>query len=177
MREVPPAHALADERDLRLRLDRHLLLDPVGDPDDGRAGQLAERRPAVAEDPRVAVLVGADPVAEAERLDRRGDRLLGTGIARVLEVVLDAVEDRLRLGVLDLEARHDERPLPVRAQDEGDRPLGGHEREARVVEDVVRVEEHDAAQAVVSDPLEERRAPCAMLVGGYRDRGQHERGA
>ena len=36
MREVRPAHALADERDLGIGLDRHLRLDPLGDADDRR---------------------------------------------------------------------------------------------------------------------------------------------
>jgi hypothetical protein len=177
VREMPPANALPDERDLRLGLDRHLLLDPVRDPDDGRARELAERRPAVAEDPRVPVLVRPDAVAQPERGDGGGDRLFRARVARVLEVVLDAVEHRLRLGVLDLEPRHDERALPVRAEHERDRPFSRDERKAGVVQDVVRVEEHDAAQVVVGECLEERGAPGAMLVGGDRDRGEHQGGA
>ena len=64
MREVPPADALADERDLGLRLDRHLRLDLGRRRGRPRAGELGERRAAVAEDPRVAVLVGPDRPGE-----------------------------------------------------------------------------------------------------------------
>ena len=39
---------------------------------------------------------------------------LGARVARVLEVVLDAVERRARLRVLQLETRDDERPRAVR---------------------------------------------------------------
>ena len=117
VREVAPADALADERDLRLRLDRHLRLDLLDDADDRRARELRERRPAVAEDPRVAVLVGADRSREAHVGERRSEDVVGARIARVLEVVLDAVERRARLRVLHLEARDDERPRPVPAED------------------------------------------------------------
>ena len=69
--------------------------------------------PAVAEDPRVAVLVGADLPTQAERRQSRLESDLGARIAGVLEVVLDTVEHRLRLGVLDLEPGDDERSLPL----------------------------------------------------------------
>jgi hypothetical protein len=38
VREVPPAHALADERDLGFGLHRHLLLDLLHHPHDRRSG-------------------------------------------------------------------------------------------------------------------------------------------
>ena len=157
MREVPPPAALADQRDLGLGLDRHLLLDLRRDSDDGRSRELAERRPAVAEDPRVAVLVGADLPGQAEGGQRGLDGVLGARVAGVLEIVLDAVEHRLRLGVLDLEAGDDERSLSLAAQDERDRPLGRSEREARVVEDVVGIEENDRPRA----PRARRRSSSA----------------
>ncbi len=81
VREVPPAHALADQRDLGLGLDRHLLLDLLDHANDSRPGELGECRAAVAEDPRVAVLVGADLPGEAERGEGLLDRLLRPGIA------------------------------------------------------------------------------------------------
>ena len=83
----------------------------------------------------------------------------------------DAVERRARLRVLERAA--DERPLAVRPEHERDRPLGRHEREARVVEDVVRVEEDDAGKAVRPCALEEGVAAGAMLVRRDRDRGHH----
>jgi hypothetical protein len=64
--EVPPPDALPDERDLGQVLDRHLLLDRLDDPDDGRAGEIGERGPAVAKDPGVAVLVRSDAAREPQ---------------------------------------------------------------------------------------------------------------
>ena len=78
--------------------------------------------------------------------------------------MLDAVERRVALRMLDLEARDDERPLSVGVQDEGDRPLRRDEGEARVVEDVVRVEEDDARQPLAVDALEQ----CAGSALGAR---------
>jgi hypothetical protein len=91
--------------------------------------------------------------------------------------VLDAVERGLRLGVLDLEPRYDERSRPIGADDEPDRPLGRHECEARVVENVVGVEEHDARQSGGLRALEKRIAAGAMLLRRDRDRRDHRSGA
>ena len=157
MREVRPADALADQRDLGLRLDRHLRLDLGDEADDARARELRERGAAVAEDPRVAVLIGPDRAGQPHVRERSREHVFRARVARVLEVVLDAVEGRLRLRVLDLEARDDQRPRSIRSEDERDRPLGRHEREARVVEDVVRVEEHDARQTSFLRVPEQRR--------------------
>jgi hypothetical protein len=90
--------------------------------------------------------------------------------------VLDPVEDRLRLRVLDLEPRDDEGARPVRAEQERDRPLGRREREAGVVEDVVRVEEDDAREPLPDDPLQKGIAARAMLLGRDRDGREHDRG-
>ena len=79
--------------------------------------------------------------------------------------------------MLDLEARDDERSRSVGAEDERDRPLGGREREADVVEDVVRVEEHDPGEAVGARALEQGVAARAVLLRRDRDRGDHDRGA
>ena len=177
VREIAPAHALADQPDLGLRLDRHLLLDLLDDAYDGRSRQLAESRAAIAEDPRIPVLVGADLPLYTHRLERCRDRHFRPGVARKFEVVLDAVERRVALRVLDLEARDDERALSVRVEDEGDRPLRRHEGEARVVEDVVRVEENDARQPLFGKSLEQCVAPRSVLVRRDRDRRQHDRAA
>ena len=58
--------------------------------------------------------------------------------------MLDAVEHRLGLGMLHLEARDDEGASPVGSEDERDRALGWGEGEPRVVQDVIGIEEHDA---------------------------------
>ena len=124
--------------------------------------------------PRVAVLVGADRPRDAEVGKHPCEHGLGTRVARVLEVVIDAIERRARLGMLELEPRDDECTRAVPAEDERDRPLGRDEREPGVVEDVVRVEEHDARQARTARVLEERVAPRAMLVRPDRDRADHQ---
>ena len=64
VREIAPLRALADQRDLGLALDRHLLLDEGSDLRRRRARQLGQRRAVVAEDPRIAVLVGADRLGD-----------------------------------------------------------------------------------------------------------------
>lgn len=172
-----PAHALADEHDLRVRLDRHLRLDLLDDADDLGAGQVRERRAAVAEDPRIAVLVGTDPPREPEVGQGSADHVLGARVAGVFEVVLDAIERGARLGMLDLEAWDDERARAVHAEDAGDRPLGRNEREARVVENVGRVEEHDPGETSLACSLEEDVAARAMLVRRDGDRREHRGGA
>ena len=174
MGEVPPADALADERDLRRRLDRHLRLDRLDDADDARARELRERRSPIAEDPRITVLIGADRPGEAELGEGSGEDVLCARVARVLEVVIDAIERRARLGMLELEPRDDECTRAVPAEDERDRPLGRDEREPGVVEDVVRVEEHDSRELRTARVLEERVAPRAMLVRPDRDRADHQ---
>ena len=87
--------------------------------------------------------------------------------------MLDAVEGRLRLRVLDFEARDDQCPRPIGSEDEPHRPLGRYEREASVVEDVVGIEEHDARETSLLRVPEERLAACPMLVWRDRDRRHH----
>ena len=147
MREVPPADALTDERDLGIGLHRHLPLDLFDDADDGGAGELGERRTAVAEDPGVAVLVGADRSREAGVGERPREGILGPRVARVLEVVLDPVDRRLRSACSTSSLGTTSVRGSVRAEDEGDRALGRRKCEARVVEDVVRVEQDDPGEA------------------------------
>src|SRR5436190_23194402 len=64
--EVPPLAALVEERELRLALHRHLVLDSVGD---ARRWQpeLAESGTAVSEDPWVSVVIGPERIGDAER--------------------------------------------------------------------------------------------------------------
>ena len=94
-------------------------------------------------------------------------------VARVLEVVLDPIERRLGLGVLDLEPRHDERARAVGAQDECDGALGRHEGESGVVEDVVGVEEHDPCQAGRVRLCEQGLATSGVLLVRNGDRREH----
>ena len=119
----------------------------------------------MAEDPRVAVLVGADRPCDAEVGQRLREQSFRPRVAWVLEVMLHAVERRLGLGVLDLEPWNDEGARAVRGEDEGDRPLGRDEREARVVEDVVRIEEHDPRDALALGRSEQPVAPRSMPSG------------
>ena len=113
VREVPPLRALADERELGLRLHGHLRLDERDDADDLAARQLGQRRALVAEDPRIAVLVGADLAADRHGGEQVGQRRLGTRIARVLVVVGDALDAGRSARVLHLEPRHEHRRLSL----------------------------------------------------------------
>ena len=173
MRKVPPAHALADERDLRLGLHRQLALDLLDDAYDRRPRERGECRPPVAEDPGVAVLIRADRAGEPGVGERSRERVLGRRVARVLEVVLDPVDRRPRLGVLHLEPGHHECSQSVGADDERDRSLGRREREAGVVEDVVRVEEHDPGETRCLRLAEQDVAARAVLRGRDRNGRDH----
>ena len=94
-----PAPALADQRDLVRALARQHALDRIAERGDGRPGHLAERGPRVAEDPRIAVLIGADRVPDPEigedpRENRH--RMLGARVLRVRLDPLEAVSARVR---------------------------------------------------------------------------------
>ena len=146
--EIAPLRALADQFDLRRALDRHLILDEGRDLLRGRARQLRQRRTAVAEYPRIPVLVGAERVGDLHLGQQAPQRFHRVCLRRVLRIVGDMVDACVRLRVLALEARDEHPALALGVEHEGDRSLGGREREAGVVEDVVRVEEHRAGELV-----------------------------
>ena len=133
---------------------------------DRGAGHIAERRPLVAEDPRVAVLVGADRVPDPEVVDHAGEDGHGVLEARVLRIGLDPCEVGFGARALDLELRHEHRGLATDALRVDHRPLVREEPEAREVLDVVRSEEDVAGQAVAPDVLEQPLAPVAQVRGG-----------
>ena len=164
MRVLAPSRALPDQRDLDLALARHHRLDGCCERDDGRARDLAERRPLVAEDPGVAVLVGADPAADPEALEHPGEEAHRMLRAGVLGVRLD---DERRLGPdpLDLELRDEHGHLAGRALREDDGPLGGEEPEVREVPDVVLVEEDVPGEPLGPNELEEPLAASLELCG------------
>ena len=122
--------------------------------------------PAVAEDARVAVLVGRDRVAQAEVGDHAGEDPHRVLEPRVLGVRLDALEAGLLAHPLDLELRHEDRHLAADALREGDRALRGQEPEAGQVLDVGLVEQRVAGAAAGADLLEHARAPLLQLGGG-----------
>ena len=144
-----PAPALADERDLVPALARHHALDDVAEGGDGRIGHIAEGRSCVAEDPRIAVLIGADRVPDPEIGDDVGEDRHRMLDARVLRIRLDSLEGRLRTCALHLELRHEDRRLTADALGVDDRSLVGEEPEAGEVLDVVGAEE-DVARAVLT---------------------------
>ena len=84
-------------------------------------------------------------------------------VARVLRVGLDSLELCLGADPFDLELGDENGHLPGGVADEGDRPLGRQEAEAREVLDVVLVEEHVAGQRLATDVLEERLASRRQL--------------
>ena len=90
------------------------------------------------------------PIASDTHLGEQGAQgFHRVSLRWVLRVVGYVVDAGVRLCVLALEPG-DEHPAPAfGVQDEGDRPLGRRERKAGVVEDVVRVEEDRAGEAVL----------------------------
>jgi hypothetical protein len=169
MRVLRPATALAQQRELACALDRHLVLDQAGDVQRRGARQLAERRPAVAEHPRVPVLVGSERSVRAERVEQLEERDHRVPLARELVVVRDLGHRRVRLRVLQLEARHEHAAPSVGRERERHRPLGRDEREARVVRDAMRIEEHAARAARRSELLGKRLAPRGEFLGCDRE--------
>ena len=156
-----PASALADQLDLGGALARHHALDLVAERTDGGAGHVAERRPLVAEDARVAVVVGADRVAQPDVGDDPREDRHRVLEARVLRIRLDALEAGLGLRALDLELRHEDRRLAADALGVDHRPLVREEPEAREVLDVVGAEEDVAREALAPDVLQQPLAPAA----------------
>ena len=123
--------------------------------------------PLVAEDARVAVLVGADRAPDAEIGEHAREDAHRVLDARILGVRLDPLERRLGAHALDLELGDEHHHLARRVLREDDRPLRGEEAEAREVLDVVRVEEHVARQPVAPHVLEQPLAPRLQLVRRY----------
>ena len=90
--------------------------------------------------------------------------------AGVLVVVRHLLHGGVRLRVLHLEPRDEHAAAAVRHERERDRPLGRDEREARVVENVVGVEEHGAGEAARAQSFGERLAPRLVLLRPDRER-------
>src|SRR5206468_2642522 len=151
----------------RSALDRQLVLDERIDPLRRRARQFRQRWPAVTEDPRIAVVIGGDRPIQPHRLEQAEQRARRVHFGRILRVVADVLDERVRLGVLTFEARHEKAALTVGVDDERSRTLGRDEREAGVVQDVRVVEEDGAGEPAVADVLGEPAA--ALLVFGPAD--------
>ncbi len=110
VREVPPLAALAQQRELGLALDRHLILDDIRDRRRRSRNEVGQRRPAIAEHPRVAVVVGAEPSANPESREELDERLHRMPLTGELIVVCDLGHRGVRLRVLELESRHEHAP-------------------------------------------------------------------
>src|SRR5215213_8995387 len=166
VRERAPAPALADQLDLGWAFARHQRLDAVVDGDDARAGRLAERRPPIAEDAGVAVLIGGDRRLEPEvgRDAREGPHRVHA--ARVLRVRLDAREVAFGACPLDLELRHEDRVVAVAVLQVDDRPLVREKPEPGEVVDVVGPEDDVPGGTDRERVLEQPPAPAGELVRG-----------
>src|SRR5450432_534153 len=75
----------------------------------------------------------------------------------------DRVDQRVGLRVFDFHARDEQSALAFVVHDEGNRSLGGDEGKARVIDDVVTVEQDDAAASGGEHLLQEMFAALAML--------------
>ena len=111
VRVLAPAGALADQLDLGLALAHHHPLDERGERVDRLAGDLAQRRPCVAEDARVAVLVRAQRPGDADVGEHAGEQPHRVLLARILRIRLDVLEVGLVADALDLELGHERRQL------------------------------------------------------------------
>ena len=145
---LAPARALADQADLGLALAHHHALDERRERENGLPRDLAQRRALVAEDARIAVLVGAGGAGDPELPQHAGQDPQRMLDPRVLRVRLDPLEGGLRAHPLDLELGHEGGEVAGRVADDGDRPLGREEVEAGEVADVVVAEEREAGQLV-----------------------------
>jgi hypothetical protein len=125
---------------------------------------VAEPGPAVAEHPRIAVAVGAETPAHAERVEQLRQRLHRVPVARVFVVVGDLLDRGVRLRVLQLEPRHEHPAASADCERERNRALGRDEEKAGVVVDVVRVEQDGAGDAPLLEPGGERLAALGELV-------------
>jgi hypothetical protein len=117
----------------------------------------------VAEDPGIAVLVGADHSADPEVGQQARQNLHRVLDPRVLRIRLDALELGLGAHALDFELRHEHRHLAPRALGEDDGALGREEAEAREVADVVLVEEDIAREALATHVIQQACAPGLQL--------------
>ena len=122
------------------------------------SGELRQRRAAIAQDPRIAVVVRADRPAHAHLVEETRQRLHRVMFGRVLRVVRDVLDSGIGLGVLALQARDEHSAFAGRVDDQRRRPLGRNEREARVVEDVRVLEQHDAVEPARAQVLDQRVA-------------------
>ena len=161
VREAAPPAALADQRHLGLALAHQYPFDERCEESDAIACDLAQRRPLVAQDAGIAVLVGADGAAQPhvdQNALQDSHRMLG---ARVLRVGLDPVEVRLRAHPVDLELGNEGGQVAGRVRDDRDGSLSGKENKPREVLDVVLVEQHAPGETlaahVVEQPLPPRR--------------------
>ena len=170
MRVLAPSGALADQRHLGVALDDHEALDERRQGRDRAPGDLGERRPLVAEDARVAVLVGPHRATDAHVVEHTLQQEHRVLDPRILRVRLDPLELGLGLDSLDLELGYEHGEVAGRVRGDSDRPLRGQEAEVGEVLDVLLVEEHEAAETLALDVLQEPPAPLLQLRGRDADR-------
>jgi hypothetical protein len=164
VRALAPASALADECELVLALAHHHPLDGSRERRDRAGRRLAERRAPIAEDSRIAVLIGPDRGLNAhvgQNAPEDRHRMLD---ARILGVGLDPVEGRLGAHTLDLELRHEDHHVPGRALREDDGPFRREEAEGREVLDVVLIEEDVPRKAALPHLLQQPLATRLQLL-------------
>jgi hypothetical protein len=142
--KIAPFGALSDEGQFGGTLDRHLRFDKFAHPHDFCASQLGKARPLVAQDPGIAIGIGADVAGHCHVLQDAFENDHRVWIVGVLEVMIDAVYQRLALGVLHFQARHKERALALGADGKGNRPFCGNEGKVGEIAHIVIVEQDGA---------------------------------
>ena len=155
---LAPACALAGSARPRPALFRASALSITPPSGATRAGHLGERRALVAEDPRVAVLVGADRSRIPRSASTRAQTSIGCsapGYSGYDSIRSKVVSARVRA---TSNSGHEDRHLAGRVLREGHRPLVRQEAEAGRVLDVGLVEEDDPVR------------PCARACSSRRSR-------
>ena len=158
-----PAPALADQLDLRVALANEHRLQQRGERRDRAADRLAQRRPFVAEDARVAVLVGSDGAGDPHVEQHAGEDPHRMLVPRILGIRLDALEVGLGANALDLELRHEHHQVAGGIAGQRDGPLRRQEAEVRQVADVVLIEDDVPGQVVLGDVAQQPLAPLGEL--------------
>lgn len=146
VREVGPFGALLQERDLSRAFDHHHVLNKRCNRHHGHIRYLAQRRATITEDPRIAIVIRADPLADAHIGQHAGEDMHRMRLVWIFHIVLYALKPCLLTGVLQLQPGDEHRALAFGVHDECDRSFRRDKGKAGEVVDVRAVKQDDALQ-------------------------------